>query len=295
MSITKYEALLKTAELGSLTKAAEVLGVTQSGVSHMINGLESELGFSLMIRTRGGARLTAEGEQLLPYIRRIITSQNELLQAASSIRGTESGSINIATFTSVAVHWLPGIIKSFEAKFPNVELILKNGDYHDVEGWLEDGSADIGFITMPASVRGKVIALHEDRVLAVLPKEHRYAKMAKFPLAEAANEPFIGLLESSDHDARRALSSAGISPNIKFTTKDDYAIIAMVENGLGISIMPELLLEGRKDRVAALPLVPPSSRTIALCLPRGDKAGPAALRFATCTSAWVKERYKSKH
>ena len=291
MPVNKYEAFLKAAELGSLTRAAVELGVTQSAVSHMIGALEEELGFSLLKRGRSGARATAEGERVLPAIRGMLNSREQLEQTAAAIRGLDCGTVRIGTFTSVAVHWLPGMIKRFQADYPNVELKLMNGDYHDVEQWLADGSCDLGFIALPTKQRGKVTALLEDRLLAVVPKDHRLASLPRFPIKEVEHEPFISLLETSDHDARRALDAAGVTPNIRYTTKDDYAIIAMVEQGLGVSIMPELLLSGRTDNVRIMELTPPASRVIGLCLPDADRAGPATTRFAQCVSDWVREHY----
>lgn len=291
MPVSKYEAFLKAAELGSLTRAAAELGVTQSAVSHMIGSLEEELGFSLLKRGRTGARPTAEGERVLPAIRGMLNSKEQLEQTAAAIRGLDCGTVRIGTFTSVAVHWLPGMIKRFQAAYPNVELKLMNGDYHDVEQWLSDGSCDLGFVALPTRQRGRVTALLEDRLLAVVPRDHRLASLPRFPIKEVEHEPFISLLETSDHDARRALEAAGVTPNIRYTTKDDYAIIAMVEQGLGVSIMPELLLSGRSDNVRVMELTPPASRTIGLCLRDADRAGPATLRFADCVSDWVREHY----
>ena len=129
----------------------------------------------------------------------------------------------------------------------------------------------------------------EDRLLAVLPQGSRFASYPKFPLVECETEPFISLLESSDQDSRRALEAAGVKPNVRFYTKDDYAIIAMVENGLGMSIMPELLLKGRTDRVQAMPVIPEAKRTIGLAIAAGDRAGPATRRFADYVVKFVKE------
>ena len=229
-------------ETGSLTEAAEKLGCTQSAVSHAIAGIEEELGFGVIKRGRSGVRLTDEGERILPSIRGLLNSAEQLKQTASAIRGLNSGIVRIGSFTSAAVHWLPGILKEFQKDYPGVEFKLLNGDYHDVEQWLEDGSIDIGFVNMPCSVGCECIALMEDRLLAILPKDSRFASYPRFPIVECETEPFISLLQSSDHDARRALDSAGVKPNVRFYTKDDYAIIAMVEQGLGMSIMPELLL-----------------------------------------------------
>ena len=186
--------------------------------------------------------------------------------------------MRIGAFTSVAVHWLPGVLKEFQADYPNVEFRLFNGDYHDVEQWLSDGSIDIGFVNVPC---------------AILPPGSRFASYPKFPLIECEKEPFISLLESSDHDARRALEAAGVKPNVRFYTKDDYAIIAMVEQGLGMSIMPELLLKGRSDRLLILPLVPEATRVIGIAIAAGSKAGPATRRFADYVVRYVNNRAAS--
>ena len=224
--------------------------------------LQKELGFPLVKRGRGGVKLTAEGERLMPSVRALLASAEQLSQTASSIRGLDCGTVRIGAFTSVAVHWLPAVLKEFQTDYPNVDFKLLNGDYHDVEQWLSDGSVDIGFVNVPCALDCECITLMEDRLLAILPLGSRFASYPKFPLVECETEPFISLLESSDHDARRALEAAGVQPNVRFYTKDDYAIIAMVEQGLGISIMPELLLKGRNDKLQILPLIPEAKRAM---------------------------------
>ena len=287
MDTKKYEVFEKTVEMASLTRAAEELGMTQSGVSHILAALEEEWGLPLLRRSRVGARLTPEGERLMPCIREVLRAQERLDQTVAEMRGLAAGTVRIATFTSVAVHWLPGMLREFQAAYPKVDFRLFNGDYHDVDRWLSEGSADLGFITLPTDLRCECIPLAEDRLLAVLPPSHPLAEKAVCPVKEVAREPFISLLETSDDDARRALDAVGVRPEVRFTTKDDYAIIAMVSQGLGVSIMPELLLRGRSDDVAVRPLDPPASRTLALAVPAGAAAGPATRRFAAFAAEWV--------
>lgn len=279
MAVSKYEIFLKVVELQSLTRAAEQLGYTQSGVSHVISGLEEEFGFPLFIRRRSGTRLTPDGERVLPVIRDIVNSSEQLNQIVSAVNGLNAGTVRLGVFSSVAVHWLPEMLKRFQRDYPNVEFRLLNGDYHDVEQWLAEGSIDLGFVNLPLEQDCPCIPLREDRLLAVLPKDHPLAGEERFPLEALEREPFIGLLESSDHDARRVMAQAGVKPNIKFTTKDDYAIIAMVEKGLGISIMPELLLQGRTENVRVMELSQPMTRTIALATPAAQQNSPCVRRF----------------
>ena len=290
MSIKQYEAFVRTAELGSLTRAAEALGSTQSRISHVLSAMEEEYGFRLMQRSRSGVVLTEAGTMLLPKMEAVLRQNRELEALIADIRGADAGTVRLGSFTSVAVHWLPGMIEAFQAAHPRVELKMFNGDYYDVEQWLRDGTVDMAFITLPAPEGTRVIPLAEDELLAILPKGHPLAAKPQISTSCLGREPFISLLQSSDHDIHRALDKAGIIPNIRYTTKDDYAIIAMVEQGLGISIVPELLIRGRSQNVEVRPLEPRATRTIALALAEGVSS-PAVEAFAQTAVAWLERTH----
>lgn len=296
MSLKKFEAFVKVVDLGSLTRAAQALGYTQSGVSHMISALEEDFGFQLLKRNRSGVRLTVEGERVLSAVRGILNSNEQLTQIIAAIHGLDTGTVRIGSFSSVAVHWLPGMIQSFQQNYPRIEFKLLNGDYHDVEHWLSEGAVDLGFVTLPTRLQLPCTPLWEDRLLAILPKHHRLAHLSKFPLSEVESEDFIGLLEDSNHDIRRIFTPAGLNPKMKFTTKDDYAIIAMVAHGLGMSILPELLLKNSSGtHLKTMELDPPATRTIALALADETHVGPAALSFAKHVSTWISEHKSDLH
>lgn len=288
MSLKKYEAFVRTVELGSLTRAAQSLGSTQSRISHILSDLEAEYGFSLLRRSRGGIELTEAGRLVLPKMQEILRGEQALAECVDEIRNANAGTVRVGVFTSVAVHWLPGMIRAFQAEHPGAHLEMRNGDYHDVDQWLREGSVDLGFVTLPAPAGMRTIPLEEDPLVAILPRDHRLARLDQIPIEELGQDPFISLLQSSDHDIHRALDNAGVHPNIKFTTKDDYAILAMVEQGLGISIVPQLLIRGRGQNLAVRPLVPHASRTIALAIPEGE-ALPVVNAFAQTAVEWLKE------
>lgn len=291
MDIKKYEVFVTTVDCGFLTKAAELMGLTQSGVSHIIAAVEAEVNLPLLKRTRTGARLTPEGEKLIPFLREIMRQEKLMMKEAERMHELVGGTIRIGTFTSVATHWLPAMMMEFQREYPQIDFQLFNGDYHDVDRWLTDGSVDIAFITLPTEVKCRVIPLYEDPLVAILPKNHPLAVQPVCRVEDVAKEDFISLLEASNHDARRALDAVNMKPNVRFRTKDDYAVIAMVRQGLGVSIMPSLLLRGNGENIEIRPINPPASRTIALAI-AGDDPGPAPRRFAEFAEKWVRENGK---
>ena len=150
MDTKKYAVVEKVVEKASLTRAAEELGLTQSGVSHIVAAVEAELGLPLLKRTRTGARLTPEGERIMPHIRAIVAEERLLYQTAEELHTLVAGKVRVGTFTSVATHWLPAMMMQFQQEHPQVEFELFNGDYHDVDRWLADGSVDLAFAALPA-------------------------------------------------------------------------------------------------------------------------------------------------
>ena len=287
MSLKKFEAAEAAYRLGSLKKAAAELGYTQSGISHMISGIEQEMGVPLLIRSKGGVNLTQEGERIMPLIRDMLERYHEILQTASEL--SRGGVVKIGAFTSVAVNWLPGIIRLYRERHPEYRINMMNGDYNDVNVWLRDGEIDLGFIALPGPEDCRCIALAEDPLSVVLPAGHPLCSMDPVPIEAVAKEPLISLLQTSSQDVHRALDRAGVRPEIRYTTKDDYAIIAMVREGLGVSIMPELLLKGQMTGVTVRRLSPPAFRTIALAVPEGREKTPAVRCFEECVTQWISE------
>ena len=149
-SIQKYLAFVKTVECGSFTRAAGVLNYSQSGISRMIGDLEREWQVTLLERGKSGVRLTSEGTRLLPYAKRVCSEYEKLQAEVDEINGLKSGLIRIGTFSSVATHWLPNIIREFQKEYPGIDYELILGDYTEIETWIEEGRVDCGFLRLPA-------------------------------------------------------------------------------------------------------------------------------------------------
>ena len=197
MDTQKCKALLKVAEHGSFSKAAKDLGYTQSALSQMISSMESELGFKLIERLRSGSRLTIEGTELISYIETFLNSERALLEKAAEISGLETGVIRIGTIASISAHWLPALIREFEAAYPGVTFVIHQGDYNLIPEWIRTGLVDFGFAN-PSGVSGlESCMLKTGKMSAVLPKDHPLAKKKKVPLKALSKEPYILMEEGS--------------------------------------------------------------------------------------------------
>lgn len=276
-NLQKYMAFLKTVEYGSFTKAAEVLHYSQSGISRMISDLEKEWNLSVLERGRSGVRLTSDGMKLLPFVQSICLEYQNLQAQVDELGGLQSGLIRIGTISSIATHWLPAIIKDFQKDYPNIEYELLLGGYSEIENWILSGRVDCGFLLLPAAPELESVQLMRDELMVILPVDHPLAECERFPLEALADEPFMLLEKGEKSEVSDILCQRGIAPKILFTTGDDYAIMSMVENGIGISILPELILERSPYHIVKKPLDKPAYRDIGLGL-RDAKSVSAAVR-----------------
>ena len=286
MNLTKYQTFLKVVELGSLTRAADALGYTQSGMTYILNSLEDECGLTLLRRDRTGVQLTSDGQEILPYIEALCESWRLVSEKRDELKGMESGHLRIGTFTSVSTHWLPGIIHAFRQSYPNITFELLHGDYAQIQEWLLRGRVDMGFTQLPLGDGLSRLHLKSDDLLAVLPEGHPLSEKAAIPLDELLTEPFIMYAENTPGGIRVMLNNRPVKPNTQFVVEDDHAIIAMVEGGLGVSVLSDLVLKRTSFRVVRRPLDPPVKREIALAYPEGRTLSVSTTRFIEYVKSW---------
>ncbi len=279
METARCKAFYAAAIEGSLTAAADKLGYTPSGVSQLITGLEDELGFKLLERTKKGVRLTAEGARMLPDIRMFLKSEYAIYGLASDIKGLAVGTVNIASYPSVATYWLPEVIKKFLEDHPGIKINFLEGIRQEMLEWINEGTADMGFLIYSEPMDLEWIPLAEDRMVAVLPKEHKYAEASHYPLKECGNEDFIMPALGHDVDVENLLRDNEIDPRIKFTTMENPVMFSMIQSGLGMTITNELCTTIWKDRLAVKPLDPEINVTFGIALPEGRHQSPAVKKF----------------
>lgn len=291
MNTMKCQTFLKTVELGSFTRAAETLGYTQSAVSRSIADLEREWNMTLLARNKDGILLNSQGRELLPYIQSLCNAQRALEDQISEMHELVRGTLRVGTFTSVSIHWLPSIIKDFLDQYPGIQFELVNKwEFAEVEDMIVRGEVDCGFLGLPVSDTLESFFLFEDRLLTVLPSDHRLATADYYPISCFRKDPYIRSQETWDKEISRIFIDEGLRPNIRYTVNDDFAILAMVEQGLGISIQPELVVKGACRQLAAIPLENPRFRQIGLAVRRKEPLAPLTRRFIDFVLQWRREK-----
>ena len=278
-NLQKYMVFVKTVELGSFTKAAEALNYAQSSVSKMIADLEKECGVVLLERDRGGVHLTASGEQILPYARQLTEDYHRLESYVDGMSGVQTGIVRIGTFSSVAVNWLPNIFAEFQKDFPRIEYEMLLGDYEEVERWIAEGRVDCGFLSLPTGSPFDTVLLKEDEYVVVLPQHHPLADKEKIAAEDLEDEPFFLLEHGGRTEVTELLEKRKAYPKIRITTWEDYAIMAMVEKGLGIGILPRMILKKIPYHIVIRPLAEPYYRKIGIAVKNKKMLSPATSKF----------------
>ncbi len=278
-NLQKHLAFVTTADCGSFTKAAETLGYAQSSVSKMIADLEAEWNLTLLERSRAGVQLTSDGMSMMPYARELLASYRRVQEQASDLSGVTSGLIRIGTFSSVATHWMPNIIRVFQNDYPQIRYEMLLGDYDEIEQWIFEGRVECGFLRLPTRPEFETISLAKDELMAVLPKGHPLAENPSVDIRDLEKRPFMLLEHGGKTEVSELLEKTGVKPDIRFTTWDDYAILSMIEQGLGIGILHSLILRRIPYEVEIRPLCTSVYREIGLALRSRNSSSAAVKKF----------------
>ena len=277
MTLLSYQVFKTVAEMGSFRKAADVLGLTPSAISHTISTMEKELGFSVLNRSKSGVTLTNYGEVLMPYVNAVLNSDESLQQAVSEFKGLKQGTVKVGCFNSVCTNFMPEVIRSFQEEYPAISIEIFQGTYDDVVYWIRNGIVDFGFLSASSAGDLEVEPLYRDPLLCVVPKD--YQKKDKKPymtVGEMEHMQFVVQRESTDADVQNYLRENQLHIQTKYHVVDDLATIAMVASGFGICIMPELTMNDIPYEVKRYRMKPDAFRMIVLAALHAELMAPAA-------------------
>ena len=286
MTLAQLQAFVVVIEMGSFTTASEVLGMTQSAVSHAIASLETELGVTLLQRDRAGLSLTDVGQRVILQAREMLARAESIRQEAAAARGLEAGKLRLGSFPSISARFLPGALRTFRQCYPKIEIVLLEGTDQEVRAWIEACMVDIGVVTLPTE-GVDVIPIAHDEFLVVVPETHPLTKKSSIRLELLAQEPFILSTGGCGPLIKELFRKAKVVPQIQLGVREIATVLAMVQEGMGITIVPEMALPSQLPTgIRTLRLRPTAWRHLALAVPSRETMSPATKMFLQQAEQW---------
>lgn len=284
MDTVKIKAVLSAAKHGSLSKAAAEFGYTPSALSHLLASFEQELGVRIFERSSKGVALSAQGARLLPKFEAILSAESEIIDTVRALISENGNEVRIATYSSISRNFLSRFLADFKKAYPEILLSVHVAD--DLAGWLEEGRADVIFADNIVLSDKVLVPIAEDRYWAVAP-EGLLGDKESITRDELYELPHI---YTDDEYLQTVFEKERFRELIYFKSEDDQAVIQMVRAGMGVAVMPELVLQGNMRGVSLLELAPAVTRTLGFATRKGACSLAVAKFVKYVKSALAKEK-----
>jgi DNA-binding transcriptional LysR family regulator len=264
LDVRRMKVLREVAARGSFSAAAESLSFTQSAISQQVAALERETGAKLVERGPRGIRLTQAGEVLVKHadavLARLACAEEEL-QALAGLRG---GKLRLSTFQSAGATLVPRAVAAFHRRYPDVELALIQSEPEEATQLLRAGELDLAvvydFDGIPGGLDEGLDAVHliDDRYDLLVARDHPLAEKRRVRIGELADERWVNSTKGCGcrKAVLQACANAGFEPHVAFETDEILAVQALVANGMGVTLMPQLALTAVHPGVAVRPVGP---------------------------------------
>lgn len=285
LDLGQLEAFVQVANQRSFSRAAEALFLTQPSVTARIQALERDLGERLFERSGRGIRLTEVGECFLPHAERVLQALNAGRDAIDSLRNLHSGSLVLASATTVSTYVLPGLLKTFRARYPRIEVSVRTGRSEQVLQMLLQDEAQVGLVRAVYHQDIETKGLIEDELVLVANSTHDLIGAGTVTVEQLGDHPFIFFDRNSSYYslAQGMFRQHGVVPRTQMELDSMEATKKMVEEGLGIAMLPKVALERELNdgslREIAIADMPNPTRQIALISRRSRPLGPVAQAF----------------
>ncbi|GCE31851.1 LysR family transcriptional regulator [Dictyobacter alpinus] len=286
MNFSQLQCFVALAKTSSFTEAAYEVDLTQSAVSHALAALESELGVTLLERNRKGVvSLTHVGQKILPHAQALLVQSETIEQEARSAQGLVKGKLRLGHVLSLCPGLIARLLTIFQQQYPDIEVVLFEGSMQEVYEWIEGGIVDVGFILHPArAIKSTLIAT--DELCVILPSNHHFQTETGVPHNRLYEYDFIMAKAGCSFQMLEmaGLKLGKIKPRIRYQASDSATILAMIREGLGIGILPRMMVPKKLEGVVALPLDPPQQLQIGLATKSSEMSSPAAKLFIQTAS-----------
>jgi DNA-binding transcriptional LysR family regulator len=282
MLIAHVEGFLEVARLGSVSRAAEVLHVTQPTLTARLHSLEGGLGAKLFIRTRQGMRLTDAGRAFLPHAERAVRALREGERALADVNTGAAGQLLLAAAPAVSTYLLPGVLERFVDLHPRVEVAVRTGHSEDVLQMVLRDEVQVGLGRALHHPEIVLQAFQEEELVLVVPPDHPFARNHHVAVRELGSEQLILFDRTSSYYeiTQAAFLAAGVTVRGLMELDSIEAAKKMVEHGLGVALLPRSAIAGETAGGALYPLeltgAPPMRRTL-VAMRRADAGDPSGL------------------
>jgi DNA-binding transcriptional LysR family regulator len=281
----QLEAFIQVAAHRSFSRAAEVLQLTQPSITARIQALERELGEGLFDRGGRGVRLTDAGAIFLPYAERLLQTLQEAKDSVEEVRTVQAGSLRLGSALTISTYVLPRLLHTFHSRYPGVEVIVRTGRSEQVLAMLLNDEVQVGLVRSLIHPEVETIDLYADEVILVTNPDHPFAAGRQARIEEVAAQSVILFDRGSSYYGliNSFFRQAGVVPNVAMELDSMEATKRMVEEGLGIALLPRVCLE-RELKLGVLVEVaisdtPSLSRQIALIYRKGRKRARTVQAF----------------
>jgi DNA-binding transcriptional LysR family regulator len=286
MNLTQLEVLMVIAETGSFTEAANRIGLTRSAASHAVANLETELGVTLLEREHGSIVPNTVGNCILQNVREALANIENIKQIAAKTRGLEAGKLRIGIVSSISAAVWTGILRKYRHEYPGIEVVTFEGVGHEVEDWIRSSTVDVGFV-LRSTVGIDSSLIGHDEVRVLLPLDHPLGRQRSVTLEQVATEPFIVPKIACDFMEASWHGPAHIEFKRRYEASEVKTILAMVREGLGFTLLPEMLLPNPIEGFHMLSLDPPLRFNFGIGVRSDFSVSPAASMFVLSAHAWA--------
>jgi DNA-binding transcriptional LysR family regulator len=287
MELRQLHQFIAVAETLNFGRAALRLHMAQPPLSVAIRKLEEEVGAPLFARQARGVALTAAGTAALVLARRCVNDAKALRDAALAAAGGEQGTLRVGFVGSATYALLPSLLPAFRARYPQVELVLRESANLELLAMVESGDLDVGLVRYPTGSASSLLfeIVERDVFCAVLPSAHVLAAKERLTLHELAREPFVDYASTHVPGLHAMVmlvfQQAGLTPHVAQEATQVQTVISLVQSGMGVALVPSVSARLAARDVVFRPVRGlPASAGISLAMAtRADTHNPAALRF----------------
>lgn len=267
MQFQQLVYFVAVAETGHFTRAAEQTHVAQPSLSKQIRALEDDLGAPLFSRARGNIALTPAGEALLPLARRILADVDTARQAVQELTMLRRGRVRLGATPSLSTGVLPDVLRQFRHSYPGIQLVVQEGGSRNLVRELADGELDLALIILPLQAGDPALAttplFDDELVVASAATAPPPSEQDRITVADLRDQPLV--MFRRGYDLREltvgACQQAGFEPTFAVEGGEMDTVLSFVRAGLGVAVVPEMVLEGGTYRITRF-AAPGLSRTV---------------------------------